>query len=113
MRESVLNFPNLSPGDVIADELSFQLTEIVQTPRTIDQISIRNAVCRARKEIGQADLIPHISRDDGQRRVKETRDLLEEITEEFVLAGVSTRGIPLFHFQRAFHALVAVTGKER
>jgi len=87
-----LDVSHLSPGDVIADELGFQLAEIVETPGTVDEISIRNGVCRTREEIGQADLITHACRNHDQCRIEESGNLLEEIAEQCFFRNVRARG---------------------
>ena len=71
--------------------LSFELTEEIQPTRAIDQLRVRNRVRRAGKEVGEAYLIAHISRNHGQGRVEEAGHLLEEIAEQFLLGGLYTR----------------------
>jgi len=61
---------------MIADKLGFQLAEIVEPSRTIDEIRIGDGVCCAGEKICQADLIPNICRNDNQGRIEESRDFL-------------------------------------
>lgn len=81
----LLNSANLRPGNLVAYELRLQLAEKVETPRTIDQIRIGDGVGGAGKQIPQANLIPHICRNDDQRRVEQTGHLLEQVAKQLGL----------------------------
>lgn len=78
----LLDIPNLCPGNLVADELRFQLGEIVEASWSIDQFSIGNSISRACEEICQADLIANIRRDYDQRRIEKTGDSLEQIAQQ-------------------------------
>jgi len=88
-----LDLSHLSPDNLITHELRFELTEEIQPTRTIDQFRICNRVCCAGNPVGEADLIAHLSRNHGQRRVKQAGYLPEEIAEQVLLGGLYTRSI--------------------
>ena len=90
-RHGSLNFTDLSPGNLVADELPFELTEKIQSARPIDQFRVGYRVSCTGEEVGQAHLIAHICRNHDQRCVEETGHLPEEIAEQFLLAGLYVR----------------------
>jgi hypothetical protein len=82
--DRLLDILNLSPDDLVADELPLELAEKIQAAMPVDQIRIGDRIGGTGKEIGQADLVANIGRHDGQRRIKQPRHLLEKIAEEFL-----------------------------
>ena len=48
----------------IAHELALELAEEIEPARTVDQLGIRDGIGRPGKQIGQADLVPHVGRND-------------------------------------------------
>ena len=86
-----LDLSHLSPGDLIAYERRFELSEEIQPTRAIDQFRVRNRVLRAGNQVGEADVIAHLNRNHGQRRVEEAGYLPEEIAEQVLLGGLYTR----------------------
>jgi len=78
----LLDIPHLCPGNLVADELRFQLGEIVEAPWPIDQFGIGDRISRACEEICEADLIANIRRDYDQCRIEKAGDSLEQIAQQ-------------------------------
>jgi hypothetical protein len=102
-----LNILDLSPDDLIADKLAFQLTQKIQAAMSIDQVRIGNRIGGASEEIGEADLIPDIRRHYGQRRIEQSGDLFEEIPKQLLFGKIcardhtySTSKVPSIPFSR-------------
>jgi len=71
------------------------LAKEVEPAWPIDQFSIRNRISSPGKQIGEADLITYVCRNDNQRRIEETGDSLEKIAEQFVFGRGGSRGRPV------------------
>lgn len=78
---------------MIADELGFELPEVLESSRTLDQLGIGDGIGRTREEIGQTDLIPHVRRHHDQRRIEQPRHTLEEVTQQGAFRTVGSRDI--------------------
>jgi hypothetical protein len=52
----LLDLSHLSPGDLIAHELRFELTEKIQPTRTIDRFRVSNRVRRSGNQVDETDV---------------------------------------------------------
>jgi hypothetical protein len=104
--------------------LGFQLTEVIESSRPIDQPGIGNGVGRSREEIGQTHLVPHVRRHHGEGRIEQAGHALEEIAQKGPFRTMGTRDATYLvrrdcrrpsqpnasaDFQLAFHAFVPMT----
>ena len=87
----LLDFADLTERHLIADELGFQLAEVIESSRPIDQLGIGNGIGRSREEIGQTHLVPHVRRHHGESRIEQAGHALEEIAQKGPFRTVSTR----------------------
>ena len=79
---SLLDITDLRPRNLVANELRFQLGEIVESSWPIDQFGIGDRISGAREEVCEADLIADIRRNHNQGRIEEAGDSLEQIAQK-------------------------------
>ena len=87
----LLDLADLNGRHLIADELGFQLAEVIESSRAVDQLRIGDRIGRSGEQIGQTHLVPHVRWHHDQRGVEQAGHALEEIAQEGPFRTMSTR----------------------
>ena len=79
-----LNFSHRVPVNGVRLELRPELTQVFQALRSVDQVGVGNGIRCTRKQIRQTHLVAHAVRQDVEREIKRTGNLLQNTVQEFM-----------------------------